>query len=174
MRRQVSAIELHALDNVNDGFKSFALFNGDNAVFADLEERFCQNGSDGRVVIASQRRDLRDFLFALFVDLFGVGFNFSRDSVCRLGNAASQRHRVCTGGYVFQTFFINSFRQNGCRCRAVASNVVCFRRRFFNQLSAEVFFRIFQFNIFGYRYAVFGYLRGTPTFIQYDVSTTRT
>ena len=101
MGRKVSAVELHALDNVNDGFKSLALFDGDNAVFANLEEGFRQNRADSRVVVASQRSDLRDFLFALFVDLFGVGFDFSRDSVRRLGNASSQRHRVCPSDNVF-------------------------------------------------------------------------
>ena len=101
MRRKVSAVELHALDDVDNGFKSLALFDGNNAVFANLEEGFRQNRADSRVVVARQRSDLRDFLFALFVDLFGVGFDFSRDSVCRFGNASRERHRVCPSNNVF-------------------------------------------------------------------------
>ena len=51
MRRKVSAIELHSLDIIDRCLKALALFNGDNAVFADLHECLSHPLANHHVVI---------------------------------------------------------------------------------------------------------------------------
>ena len=82
VRRQESAIELHALDHINKCFCTTAFFNRDHTVLADFQEGVGQHVSDRRIVVASDRRDLLNLFFVLLVDRRGLLGDRCRD---RLG-----------------------------------------------------------------------------------------
>ena len=46
VRREVAAIELHAFDDLDGGFRLLAFFDRDHAVFADLHEGVGQHVAD--------------------------------------------------------------------------------------------------------------------------------
>ena len=63
--REITAVKLHALDNVQGGFQSLRLFDRDDAFFADLVHRLGDDVTDRRVVIRGDGADLGD-LFGIF------------------------------------------------------------------------------------------------------------
>ncbi len=58
--RQVAAIELHAFDDVELGFHGLRLFDGDDAVLADLLHGLGNDGADLRVRVGGDGADLGD------------------------------------------------------------------------------------------------------------------
>ena len=60
IRREVAAIELHALDDLERRLERLALFDGDDAVLADLLHRVGDDPPDRLVVVRRDRADLRD------------------------------------------------------------------------------------------------------------------
>ena len=58
--RQVAAVELHALDHVQRRLERLGLFDGDDAVLADLLHRFRDDLADGLVAVGRDRADLGD------------------------------------------------------------------------------------------------------------------
>ena len=60
VRREVAAVELHAFDDFELGLQRLRLFDGDDAVFADLLHRFGNDLADGLVVVGGDGADLRD------------------------------------------------------------------------------------------------------------------
>src|SRR5690606_16582536 len=62
VRRQVAAVELHALDDVEFVVQARALFDGDHAFLADLLHRVGDDVADRRVAVGRDRTDLGDRL----------------------------------------------------------------------------------------------------------------
>jgi hypothetical protein len=71
-------------------------------------------------------------------------------------DAPLERHRVCAGGHGFDTLPEDRLREYRRRRRSIAGNVRGFRSDFAHHLRAHVFHRVFQFNLFGYGYAILG------------------
>ena len=73
--REIAAIELHALDDLQRGFEGLGLFDGDDAVLADLLHRVGDMLADLRVAVGRDRADLGDHLAG---DRLGLGSSGSR------------------------------------------------------------------------------------------------
>ena len=172
VRREVTAIELHAFDDFDGRLGLLAFFDSDDAVFADLEERVGEHVADGRVVVAGDRGDLAEFFLARGVDLRGHLADLGNHGFDGLANAARESHRVGSGGDHLQAFAEDRFSQHRGRGGAVARDVVRLRGGFLHQLCAEVLVRIVQFDVFGDGDAVLGHLRGAPTFVEHRVAAT--
>src|SRR5256885_12940597 len=76
--RQVAAVELHALDDVEFVGQRLAFFNGDHAFLADLVHGFGNDAAHGFVGVGGDRADLGDFLgggggLGLLLQLFHQG-----------------------------------------------------------------------------------------------------
>ena len=57
--RQVAAIELHALDDVQRGLCGLGLLDGDHALVADFLDRIGDQLADRGVIVSRNRGDLR-------------------------------------------------------------------------------------------------------------------
>ena len=82
VRREITAIELHAFDDVQRGLDGFGFFDRDDAIFADLLHRFGDDVADCRIVVGGNGRDLRDHValhrLRQFFDLFGTATSTAR------------------------------------------------------------------------------------------------
>jgi hypothetical protein len=65
VRREVAAVELHALDDLERGLEALGLFDRDDAVLADLLHRLGDDLADGLVAVGRDGADLGDVLVAL-------------------------------------------------------------------------------------------------------------
>ncbi len=59
--RQVTAVEFHALDDVDFGFERLVLLDSDDAFIADLLHRLRDHLADRSVAIGGDGADLGDF-----------------------------------------------------------------------------------------------------------------
>ncbi len=64
VRRDVAAVELHALDRLERRLEALGLFDGDDAVLADLVDRVGDQVADLLVVVRGDGADLGDLLLA--------------------------------------------------------------------------------------------------------------
>ena len=70
IRTEITAVELHTLDNFQGCLHSPRFFNGDHTVFADLIHRLGDNAADGRVAVGGHGSHLSDhFTFDRFRQL---------------------------------------------------------------------------------------------------------
>ena len=60
VRRKIATVELHPLDHLELGLEGAGLFDGDDAVLADLVHRFGDDPADGLVVVRGDLADLGD------------------------------------------------------------------------------------------------------------------
>ena len=163
VRRQIAAIELHAFDYVQLRFEGLRLFDGDDAILADFLHRFGNDLADGLVVVRRDRAHLRNHLagdglaefveFAFFVVAFLV--ELAGDEGDGLLDAALHRHRIGSSSNGLHAFAVNGLGKNGRGGGAVAGYVGGLRSDFADHLRAHVLEVVFQFNFFGYGYAVF-------------------
>src|SRR5207342_922206 len=102
VRRQVAAVELHALDDVEFIVQARAFFNGDDAFLADLVHGLGDQLADVLVGVGRDRTDLGDFLggVAGLGDVLELGDRGDD----RLVHAALEVHRVHAGGDGFHAF----------------------------------------------------------------------
>ena len=62
VRRQITAVELHAFYDVQFIVEALAFFNRNHAFFADFFHRFSDDAADGFVCVGGHRTDLGNFL----------------------------------------------------------------------------------------------------------------
>src|SRR6202035_3926391 len=120
--RQVTAVELHALDDVNFAFERLVLLDGDDALVADLLHRLCNHLADRGIAIGRDGADLgdlgggRDRLGSLHKVLDHRGH--------RKIDAALQVHRIHASGNRLGAFPNDRLRKHGGSGGAVAGGVV--------------------------------------------------
>ena len=156
--RQIPAVELHALDNVEFGFEALGFFNRDHALVADLFHGPGDHVADFLVAIGRDRANLGDFLVG--GDLLGGVLDFLDDLQDGLFDAALQIHRVHAGGHRLGALDDDGLGQNRCGGGAVAGLVVGLGRDFTNHLGAEVLELVGEFDFLGDGDAVLGRARG--------------
>ena len=121
VRRQVAAVELHALDPLDLGLQGLALLDRDHAVLADLLGRLGDHLADLGVEV---RRDGGDLLGLLLVlDLRAHLVQHFDDVGHRAVHPALHQHGVHAGDDGLQALVVNRLGQNGGRGRAVAGDV---------------------------------------------------
>src|SRR6266487_511068 len=168
VRREITLVELHALNDFERGLDGLGFLDGDRAVLADLVHGLGDDLADGVVPVRRNRGDLLDFLLVLH--LFGDLVELGDRGLDGFADATLNPDRVCTRGDELEAFAINGLRQHGRRGGTVARGVARLAGDFADHLRAHVFVRVFQFNFLRDRDAVLGHGRGTEFFVENDVA----
>ena len=95
VRREIAAIELHALDNVEFVCKTGSFFNRDDALFADFLHRLGDDLTDLNISVGRDRANLSN-CFLVFARL-GQFLQLSNDCNTCLIDAALEIHRIHAG-----------------------------------------------------------------------------
>ena len=166
--RDIAAVELHAFDHIKAGGHAFCLFNGDNAVLADLVHGLGDQVADGRVAVGGDAADLGDLL--LLVD--GLGHLLEvRDNGCHCFlDAALHVHGVGACGHVLHAFAVDGLGQHSRGRGAVAGHIRGLARDFANELGAHVFIMVLELDFFCHGHAVFGDGRGAEFLVDHHVA----
>ncbi len=152
--REVAAVELHAFDDVELVVQALAVFDRDDAFFADLVHRVGNDVADRVVAVGRDRSDLGDFFRS--GGGFGGFLEFSNQGDDGLVDAALQVHRVHAGGHVFHAFAHDGLCQHGGGGGAVTGVVAGLGSDFLDHLRAHVLQLVFQLDLFGHRDTVLG------------------
>ena len=166
--RKIAAVELHTLDDVELGFGSLGLLDGDDAFVADLVHRLGDHLADGRVAIGGNRADLRDL--ARRLDLLGTSLDFLDDSSHRQVDAALEIHRIHAGGNEFCTLTQNGSREHRGCSGAIAGEVVGLGGHFADHLRAHVLELVRKLDFLGDGDAVLGDARRAVGLVDDDVA----
>ena len=172
VRRQIAAVKLHTLDHIELVFKRLTVFNGDDAFFANFVHCVSNDLADREVAVSRDRTDLSDFFGggAWLGELFEL-FNRNGDSFI---DAALEIHWIDAGSHVLQAFDNDRLSQHGCRGGAVTCVIRRLGSNFLDQLSADVFEFVFEFDFFSNRHAVFGDGWCAERTLEHDVAALRT
>ena len=168
IRRDVAAVELHALDDVEFGFERLGLLDRDDALVADLFHRIGQHPADLGVAIGRDRADLGDFVVGRYrlCPLLDIGDDRLDGDV----DAAFQIHRVHPGGNRAHALAHHRMRQDRRRCRAVARLGAGLGGDFLDHLRAHVLELVAEFDFLGDGNAVLGDARRAERFVENDVA----
>ena len=169
--REIAAVELHALDDVEFGLGGFRLLDRDDALVADLFHRFGDHLADRLVAIRRDGPDLGD--------LFG-GLHLLRSALDVLHDrrhcdvdAALQIHRVHAGSDEFETLFHDRGGEHRGSGRTVAGEIIGLRGDLAHHLGAHVLELVLEFDLLGDGHAVFGDARRAVRFVEDDVAAFR-
>src|SRR5580700_45321 len=119
--RDIAAVELHALDDVELGLEALGLFHRDDAFVADLFHGLGQIVADLLVAIGGDGADLGDF--GVRGDLLGVLLELLDHGLDREIDAALEVHRVHAGGNRLGTFLDDRSRKHRRGRGAVTGDV---------------------------------------------------
>ena len=151
VRRNVTAVVLHAFNDFGIEAEGLALFNGDCAVLANglhsLGNLLANNGITSGNGTNIGNLSLRGNGRCIGLD------GFDNRISCLLDTAADAQS-ISTGGHVLQAFGHNDICQKRCGSGAVASNIVGLNGNFANQLSTHVLNGIFQLNFLSNGHAI--------------------
>src|SRR5687768_2842714 len=168
VRREITAIELHALDQVELVLQRLAVLDGNHAFLADLVHRVGDDLADVGIGVGRNRSDLRDLLGARarpgdLLQLLDHGGD-------RLVDAALQVHGVHAGGDELHAFTHDRLGENGGRGGAVAGDVGGLGGDFLHHLRAHVLEFVLELDLLGDRDAVLGDGRGAERALEHDVA----
>ena len=172
VRREVTLVELHALDDIESGLERLGLFDGDRAVLADLVHRVGDHLADLGVAVGGDRGNLGDLIGRL--DLLGELGDRLGNGGGSLVDTVLKGHSVRAGGEVLKTFTVNSLGEERRRRRAVAGYVVRLGGDFLNHLSAHVLEGIGKLDFLSYGNTVLGDLGRAELLVDDDVTAGRT
>ena len=163
----VATIELHTLDVLGLELQALGLFDGDDAVFADLVHDLGDQVADLGVLGGDGGHSGDLFLGG---DVDGLGPDVLRERRDALLDAALEQHGVGAGGHVLQAFGDDGLGQHGGGGGAVAGDVVGLGGGFLQKLGAHVLERILQLDFLRHGHAVMGDGGGAPLLVQGDVA----
>src|SRR5882762_6487667 len=167
VRREVAAVELHAVDRLQRGLEALGFLDRDHAVLADLVHRIGDLVADFGVAVGGNRGDLLDVFPARrgHGDLLQLG----DDSLDGALDAALQRHRVRTGCYGLEALTVNRLGQYGRRRGAIAGEVGRLGRHFLHHLRAHVLDLVVELDFLRDSHAVLGDGRATELLVDDDI-----
>src|SRR3982075_3472751 len=166
--RDVAAVELHALDDVEFGLERLGFFNRDDALVADLLHGVGQELADFGVAVGGDGADLGDFLVR--GDLLGVLDEVGDHGFHREVDTALQVHRVHAGGNRLGAFTDDRSREHGCGGGAVTGGVCRFGSDFAHHLRAHVLELVLKLDFLGDGDAVLGDAGGAERLVEHDVA----
>ena len=170
VRREIAAIELHALDDVERRLQRLGFFNRDHAVLADLLHGLGDDGADGLIAIGGDHADLRDHVARHGPrHLLDLGHH----DLDGLVDAALQLHGVGARHHVLRAFAIDRLRQHGGRRGAVTGRVRRLARHLADHLRAHVLERIPEVDLFRHRDTILGDGGGAELLVEDDVASLR-
>ncbi len=165
--RQVAAVELHPLDDVQRGLERLGLFDRDDAVLADLLHRLGDDRADGLVVVRGDRADLRDHVA---LDRLGQLLQGLDDHFDGALDAALEVHRVRAGRHVLRALAVDRLREHRRGGRAVTGDVRRLARHLAHHLRAHVLERVLEVDFLRDRHAVLGDERRSELLVEDDVA----
>ncbi len=166
--REIAAIELHALDNLELEFETLGFLDGDHAFLADLLHRFGDLLADFGVAIGRDDADLGDFLRA--GDRLGTALEVLDDLDHGEIDAALEVHRIHAGGDRLHALAHDRLSEHGRGSGAVTGNVVGLRGHFAHHLGAHVLELVLELDLLGDGDAVLGDARGAEALVDDDVA----
>ena len=172
VRAEVATVELHAFDHADSGVAALSLFDGDDAVFADLLHGVGQELTNLGVVVGAYCCHLL-YLLIVGSDRLGLLLDVLNDSGYCLVDTALQVHGVGTCCHVLQAFANNGLSQYGGCCCAVACIVAGLACHALHELCASVLEGIGQFHFLCHRDAVLRNLRCAELLLDDNVATLR-
>ena len=152
--REIAAIELHALDDIELRLGALGLLDGDDALIADLLHRLGNHLADCGVAIGGDGADLGDFLGGL--NLLGARLDVLHDGENGEIDAALEVHRVHAGGNRFGALADDRGGEHGRGGGAVAGEVVGLRGHLAHHLGAHVLELVGELDLLGDGDAVLG------------------
>src|SRR5690606_21837646 len=171
VRREIAAVELHALDDLELVLETGALLDRDHAFLSDLAHRLRDDPADLLVGVGRDRADLTDRLVVLarlreLLELLDY-------RVGRLVDAPRQVHRGGAGRYRFQGFADDRRREDRRRRRAVARRIGRLRGHFLDHLDAHVLELVLELDLLRDGDTVLRDGRSTEALLEHDVTTLR-
>src|SRR5665213_1491331 len=171
VRREIAAVELHAVDRLERGLEAASFLDRDHAILADLLHRFGDQITDFLVVVRGDAADLRDLLLASRRDADALELFDDRGN--RAIDAALERHRVRASRHVLEAFTENRLGEHRGGGGAIACDVRRLRRDSLHHLRAHVLERIGKLDLLRDRDAVLRDRRRTELLVDDDVPSLR-
>src|SRR5580700_1342949 len=166
--RDIAAVELHALDDVEFGLERLGFLNRDDALVADLLHGIGEELADLGVAIGGDGADLGDFLVR--GDLLGVLDEVGDHGFHRQIDTALQIHRVHAGGNRLGAFTDDRRGQHGRGGGAVAGSIGRLGGDFAHHLGAHVLELVLKLDFLGDGDAVLGDAGGAERLVEHDVA----
>src|SRR5579863_1014436 len=170
--RQIAAVELHALDDVDLGLKRLVFLDRDDALVADLLHCLRDHLADRGIAIGGDGADLGDFggrrdRLGAFLEIL----DYRRD---RNFDAASQVHRVHAGGDRLGALAHDRLGEHCGGGGAIAGRVIGLGGNFAQHLRAHILELVVKLDFLGNGYAVLGDAGRTEALFNNDVAALRT
>ncbi len=169
VRRQVTAVELHAFYDFKFGFQGLGFFDGDDTFIADLVHGLGDHVTNFFFAVCGDGTNLCDLVIRL--DLLGVFFQLLDNFGNCLVDTALEVHRVHAGGNALHAFANDGLCENRGSRGAVTCNVVRLGSDFAEHLSTHVLELVFQFDFLGNSHTIFRGARCAEGFFDHDVTT---
>ena len=166
----IAAVELHALDQIQLGLHGLGLFDGDDAVLADLLHRIRDHLADF-LVTGGDRRHAGDLVLAL--DRLAHLDQRVHSRIGGLLHALLQDDRIGACRQVPHAFMHHGLCQDRRGGGAVAGHVVGLGSHFLDQLRAHVLKAVFQLDLLGDGHAVVGDGRAAVGLLKNNVPALR-
>ena len=166
--REVTAVKLHSLDDLNGRLSRLAFLDGHHAVFADFFESVRYLLADLGVVVRGDGRDLGDIGLALD-GLRDLGER--RDDLFdRLLHSADEVRGVGAGHHVLEAFEVQRLGQHRRSRGAVAGDVTRLRGRLLHHLDGHVLVLVSELDFLRHGDTVLGHGRTAPTLLEHCVA----
>src|SRR5262245_52504414 len=169
--RDVAAVKLHALDDVEFGLERLGFLDRDDALVADLLHGVGEELADLGVAVGGNGADLGDLLVR--GDLVGVLLEVRNHGLDREVDTALQIHRVHAGGNRLGSFLDDRGRKHGRGGGAVAGRVSRLGRDFAHHLGAHVLELVLELDLLGDGDAVLGDAGSAERLFEHDVAALR-
>ena len=149
----IAPVELHAFHHVQAGLGGLALFDGDDALGADLFHGLGNQLADGSVA-GGDGANTGDVLGA--VNRHGIGLDGLHSGGNGLLNALAHDHGVCTGGQVLQALAGDGLGQQSRGGGAVTGHIIGLGSDLADELCAHILKGILQLDLLGDGHAIVG------------------
>ena len=166
--REIAAVELHALDDLELGVEALGLFDRDDALVADLLHGFGNHVADGLLAVGRDGADLGDL--ARVLDLLGALGDLLDDLEHGLVDAAAQIHRVHAGGNGLEALAHDGLSEDRGGGRAVTGEIVGLLGNLAHHLRAHVLELVLELDLLGDGDAVLGRARRAERLLDDDVA----
>jgi hypothetical protein len=171
VRREITAVELHALDDLDFGVERLGLFDRDHAFVADLLHGLGDHLADLGVAVGRERADLRHL--GGRADFFRALLDVLHHRVHRDVDAPLEVHRVHAGRYRLGALPDDRLREHGGGGGAVAGHVVGLLGDLAQHLRAHVLELVLEFDFLGDGDAVLGDAGSAEALLDHDVAAFR-
>jgi hypothetical protein len=171
VRRDVAAVEPHALDHLKFGRKRLGLLDRDHPVVADFLHGVREKASDLGIAIRRDGGDLRNLLVVR--EFLGILLEVVDDRIDGEIDAALQVHRVHVGRYGFGALLDDRGGEYGGGRGAVTRLVRGLRCDLAHHLGAHVLELVLELDLLGDGDAVLGDAWRAEALVEYHIAALR-